>query len=79
LHLKPIINLIIEKARIFIDAVYAMNERMGIPKGFGCIKEEDIPQMIKWAVKESNPLYPVPVIFNKNRFEKVIKSVKLGA
>jgi alcohol dehydrogenase class IV len=66
-----------EKARIFIDAVYAMNERMGIPKGFDCIKSEDIPQMIKWAGKESNPIYPVPVIYNKNRFRKVIESVRL--
>jgi len=67
-----------EKAKIFIDAVYAMNERMGIPKGFDCIKDEDIPKMIKWAGRESNPLYPVPVIFNKARFRKIIESIKLG-
>jgi alcohol dehydrogenase class IV len=66
-----------EKARIFIDAIYAMNERMGIPKGFDCIKSEDIPRMIKWAGKESNPIYPVPVIFNKERFRRVIESVRL--
>ena len=62
-----------EKARIFIDAIYGMNERMGIPGGFDCIKDEDIPQMIKWAGKECNPLYPVPVIYNKKRFGEVIK------
>ncbi|MCL2185202.1 MAG: iron-containing alcohol dehydrogenase [Treponema sp.] len=67
-----------EKARIFIDTIYAMNERMGIPKGFDCIKDEDIPKMIKWAKKESNPIYPVPVIFNSERFNKNIKSVMLG-
>ena len=66
-----------EKAKIFIDAVYAMNERMGIPKGFDNIKDEDIPKMIKWAGKESNPLYPVPVIFNKERFRKNIESIRL--
>ncbi|MDR0502976.1 MAG: iron-containing alcohol dehydrogenase [Treponema sp.] len=66
-----------EKARIFIDAIYAMNERMGIPKGFDCIKDEDIPQMISWAGKESNPLYPVPVIYNRHRFLKIIQSIKL--
>jgi alcohol dehydrogenase class IV len=66
-----------EKAHIFIDAIYAMNERMGIPKGFDCIKNEDIPQMIKWAGKESNPIYPVPIIFNKERFRRVIESVRL--
>jgi alcohol dehydrogenase class IV len=67
-----------EKARVFIDAIYAMNERMGIPKGFGCIKTEDIPQMVKWADKESNPLYPVPEIFNKERFSKIIESIRQG-
>jgi len=66
-----------EKARIFIDAVYAMNERMGIPKGFDCIKDEDIPQIITWASGECNPLYPVPVIFSRQRFLKIIKRIKL--
>ena len=64
-----------EKARIFIEAIYAMNERMGIPKGFDCIKKEDIPRMIKWAGKESNPIYPVPVIFNKARFRRNIENL----
>lgn len=67
-----------EKARIFIDAIYAMNERMGIPKGFDCIKSEDIPQMIKWAGSESNPIYPVPVIYNKERFSWMIESLRLS-
>ena len=67
-----------EKAKIFIDAVYAMNERMGIPKGFDCIKSEDIPQMIKWAGRECNPIYPVPVVFGKERFRKNIESLRLG-
>jgi ferredoxin len=66
------------KARVFIDAIYAMNDRMGIPRGFDCIKSKDIPQMIKWASRESNPLYPVPVIYNKKRFGKVIESLILS-
>jgi alcohol dehydrogenase class IV len=66
-----------EKARVFIDAIYAMNERMGIPKGFDCIKSEDIPLMVKWAGKESNPIYPVPVIYNKERFRRIIESLRL--
>ncbi|MCL2211700.1 MAG: iron-containing alcohol dehydrogenase [Treponema sp.] len=65
-----------EKARIFIDAIYGLNERMGIPKGFNFIKDEDIDQMINWAGKESNPIYPVPVIFNGERFRKVIEIIR---
>jgi alcohol dehydrogenase class IV len=66
-----------EKARIFIDAIYGLNKRMGIPAGFDFIKDEDIPQMIKWASKESNPIYPVPVIFSKERFRGVIEKVRV--
>jgi alcohol dehydrogenase class IV len=64
-----------EKARIFIDAIFAMNKRMGIPKSLDFIKSKDIPLMIKWAGKECNPLYPVPVIFNKKHFRRVIESL----
>jgi alcohol dehydrogenase class IV/Pyruvate/2-oxoacid:ferredoxin oxidoreductase delta subunit len=66
-----------ENARAFISAIYAMNERMGIPKGFDFIKDEDIPRMIAWAKKEANPLYPVPVIYNSERFREVIGRVRL--
>jgi formate hydrogenlyase subunit 6/NADH:ubiquinone oxidoreductase subunit I len=65
-----------EKARIFIEAIYAMNKRLGIPAGFDCIKNEDIPKMIKWAGSESNPVYPVPVVYGKKRFRRVIESLR---
>ena len=52
-----------------------MNKRMGIPTGFDFIKEDDIPQMIKWALAEANPVYPVPVVYNKKRCEKVIRRI----
>jgi alcohol dehydrogenase class IV len=67
------------KAKAFITAVYDMNRRMGIPKGFNFIKDEDIEQMTIWASKESNPLYPVPVIYSKERFRKVIELIRAGA
>jgi hypothetical protein len=31
--------------------------------------------MAAWADKEANPLYPVPVIYNKGRFAEVIRKV----
>ena len=64
-----------EKAKAFIAEIYAMNERMGIPSGFDIIKEEDIPQMCAWAEAEANPTYPVPVIYDKAHFEKVIRNI----
>ena len=64
-----------EKADAFIDAILAMNARLGIPTGFSCIREEDLPQMAAWAAAEANPTYPVPVIYDRGRFIRVIRQV----
>ena len=40
------------------------------------IKVEDIPQIIAWADKEANPLYPVPVIWGYNDFERLINTLR---
>ena len=61
-----------EKAENFIAAIRAMNERMGIPEGFDCIREEDLPRMTAWAEREANPLYPVPVIYGEKDFARVL-------
>ena len=63
------------RAKAFIAEIYAMNERMGIPARLP-IEEKDIPQMVAWAKAEANPTYPVPVIYDNERFEKVIRKVK---
>lgn len=64
-----------ERARAFIAAIREMNRKLGIPEGFACIREEDLPQMAAWAEAEANPVYPVPVIFDRERFAKVIRRV----
>jgi len=65
-----------EKARAFIQRIYDMNERLGIPRSLDFIKEEDIEKMITWALKECNPLYPVPVIYSRDRCRRVIEKVR---
>lgn len=64
-----------QKAKAFIAEIRAMNKRMGIPTGFDHIKQEDIPQMVEWALSECNPFYPVPVIYNRERCTKVINRI----
>ncbi len=64
-----------EKANAFIEEIRAMNRRMEIPSGFDFIREEDIPQMIQWALAEANPVYPVPVVYDSARCERVIRRV----
>ena len=56
-----------------------MNARMGIPDHFDCIREEDIPQMAAWASSEANPVYPVPVIYDRARFMRVIERARRAA
>ena len=68
-----------EKAQAFIAEIYAMNERMGIPKGFDFIQEADIPQIVTWALAEANPNYPVPVVYNAARCRKVINTIRVKA
>ena len=66
-----------EKALNFIAWMEDLNKQMDIPTGFDCIKEEDIPQIIKWANAESNPLYPTPVKWGKKDFAQLIASIRL--
>ena len=64
-----------DKAKAFIAEVRAMNERMGIPTTFDCIKEEDIPTIAQRALKEGNPLYPVPKIMDFDECVALIKEI----
>ena len=65
-----------EKAKAFIAEIYAMNKRMDMPEGFAFIEEKDIPQMCASACSEANTTYPVPVIYDKPHFEKLIREIK---
>ena len=52
-----------------------MNKAMNIPDKFDSIKEEDIPTLVKRALKEGNPGYPVPKIMKPSDCEQVIRSI----
>ena len=67
-----------EKAKNFIAEIYAMNERMEIPTGFTQIKDEDIPTIVERAMKEAHPLYPVPVIFDRERLTAIVKKLQIA-
>lgn len=55
----------------FIDWVKEMNASMDIPQYLDCIKPEHIPTMAKNAAKESNPLYPVPKLYDNKELEEM--------
>lgn len=66
-----------ERAVHFIEWIEQLNARMAIPTGFDMIREQDIPQMIEWATKEANPLYPVPVVWDEADFRRLIDKLRL--
>ena len=65
-----------EKAEKFIEEIKEMNEEMDIPEHFDFIKDEDIPTIVARALKEGNPLYPVPKIMDEADCTKVVKAIR---
>ena len=65
-----------EKAEKFISWIEVLKAKMDIPTGLDVIKDEDVPQIIEWAIKEANPLYPVPVVWDRADFEKCISTIR---
>lgn len=63
-------------AQIFIRWVQRLNDRMGIPRHFPQIRDEDIPLMARHADREGNPLYPVPVLMDRKELEKIYHRLK---
>lgn len=61
-----------EKAENFISWIEGLNESMEIPKYIEPIPETDIPQIIRWAMKEANPIYPTPVYWEYDDFKKAL-------
>lgn len=65
-----------EKAEAFIRWIEVMNTQMGLPSGFAMIRDEDIPQMCRWAMAEANPVYPVPVVWGEKQFRQLFETAR---
>ncbi len=63
-----------QKALLFKAKVRELNRKMNIPEKFDFIKDEDVPLIAKRALKEGNPLYPVPKIMNLKECMEFIRS-----
>ena len=60
----------------FIRWIEEEKERMNISSHLDMIEDKDIPQIIEWALKEANPIYPVPKIWGEKEFKAVLKDIK---
>jgi alcohol dehydrogenase class IV len=65
-----------QKSDAFLRWIEQTNEKMGLPDRFSIIQDKDIDQMISWARKEANPLYPVPAVWGKEDFRQLIDSIR---
>ena len=58
------------------DLDYTVVREMDIPEHFDFIKDEDIPTIVERALKEGNPLYPVPKIMDKEDCAEVVRTIR---
>lgn len=64
-----------EKAERFIQWIKDLNKSMGIPNRVAGIKEEDIPTLVKRALSEANPLYPVPKFMDEEEMNEMYHQI----
>ncbi|MGR3765711.1 iron-containing alcohol dehydrogenase [Rossellomorea sp. NS-SX7] len=65
-----------QKATAFIEAIKKLNKDMNIPDKVNGISETDIPLMVKRALTEANPFYPVPKILSDADLYKLYSLIK---
>ena len=65
-----------ENAKNFILSIKSLNSIMGIPTKVSGIQDSDIPSMAERALKEANPLYPVPKIFSRDDMLRLYQLIK---
>ena len=74
------VNYRIEQLKKLKDSIIRhirnMNLSMNIPETLDGIRNEDIPKLARYADKEANPLYPVPVLWGPSKLEQMYHLVQ---
>ncbi len=63
------------RARAFVQAVRDLSRRLAIPERLDGIREEDIPIIVRRALGEAHPIYPVPEFMDAADCEAVVRKV----
>ncbi len=61
-----------DRAANFINYVKSLNKELAIPEKFDIVEDKDIEEIVKRAMREANPYYPVPRIMSENECIKLI-------
>jgi alcohol dehydrogenase class IV len=64
-----------EKADLFIDSIFELNKKMGIPYRFNEINPQDFDEIILAAYAEASPLYPVPRLMDQKELKQFLNSL----
>lgn len=59
-----------EAAKLIIDKIVELNSKFNIPTTLN-VKISDVELLAKYAYKEANPLYPVPVIWDVKKLKEM--------
>ena len=60
---------------IFISTIKYLNKSMGIEDKLPEVKLSDIKNLAHYAEKESNPVYPVPVLMGEDELQQFLYDV----
>ena len=66
----------VDSARAFIASIREFNRKLEIPEKVEELKYADFPVLLERAVKEGNPTYPAPVIWEEADFERILRKIK---
>jgi alcohol dehydrogenase len=65
-----------EAASVFIERIKEMNRKMDIPEFVSGVEEKDLPLLVRRALAEANPLYPVPRILDRREMTELFAVVR---
>lgn len=65
-----------EGAEAVIGKIEAMNAAFGLGNTFAEIRRGDIEELAAYAEKEANPLYPVPVLWDKEKLKEMYMKLR---
>ena len=62
-------------AEIFFEKLDGLERAIGIPLTLPEIKSGDLDLLVNYAYKEAYPLYPVPVLWDKDKLKSMYREV----
>ena len=65
-----------EKASLFMEKLDDLESKLNIDKYISSINTADIDEMARYACKEANPLYPVPVLWDLKKMKSMYYKIK---